>query len=130
MTVSIRWDNDDKTVILQELVGDVTVEDYLHLTQVTHAMLTSVSHTVHIIYDRTAADSVPAQMSKVFHHSNKYVTANIGVKIVVGAVLVTRINLQLCKVIAPALAKDVLFAETRFEARQMISGDIDHNARA
>lgn len=130
MPISIRWENDQKTIILHELSGDVTAEDFLQLTEVSREMLDSVPHMVHFIYDRTAATSVPAQMSKIFQYAGKHVTPNMGMMVIVGGQLITRINLQLLKVVAPALAKEVHFADSRADARQIIAAHQDNQARA
>jgi hypothetical protein len=121
MPVHIQWDNADKTIILHQYEGEVSTNDYLHAINRTFQMLNSVPHTVHLIYDRSGVTGVPQQMSRIFQVAGKYLTENIGIKVVVGANLTTTINLQLCRVIAPGVAKNTHFANSVNEARQLIA---------
>jgi hypothetical protein len=131
MPVSIQWDNAEKTVIMQQYEGDVTVEEYLHAIHHTAQMLLSVpqQQIVHLIYDRTRVTSTPQPMSRVFQVASKALPPNLGMKVLVGATLTTTINLQLCKVIAPNLARQVVFAETVQQARAMIDAHTGTQAR-
>lgn len=63
MGYSIQWDNEDKTVVLQQYSDDASKDDWYQLAQESARMLSSVPHTVHIIIDErnvnlvaTAAD--------------------------------------------------------------------------
>jgi hypothetical protein len=48
---SIRWDNDEKTVVFQEYDEHPTKDDLYQLAQKSAEMLASVDHTVHLIID-------------------------------------------------------------------------------
>ena len=47
----IQWDNEDKSVVLQQYVGTAFKEDLYSLATESARMLNSVSHTVHLIID-------------------------------------------------------------------------------
>lgn len=48
---NIRWDNDDKTVVLQEYTDGATKDDLYALVRESAAMIQTVTHTVHLIID-------------------------------------------------------------------------------
>jgi hypothetical protein len=48
---SIRWDNADQTVVLQEYEQNPSKDDLYQLAQKSAEMLNSVDHTVHLIID-------------------------------------------------------------------------------
>lgn len=47
----ISWDNEDRTVVLQEYTAEASKDDLYALVQESAAMLNSVTHTVHLIVD-------------------------------------------------------------------------------
>ena len=51
MAHQISWDNPDKTVVLQVYTEAPTKEDFYQLAEKSAAMLSTVSHTVHLIVD-------------------------------------------------------------------------------
>jgi hypothetical protein len=130
MPVNVQWDNPEKTIILQQYEGDVSVDEYLYVINRTFHMIASVPQTVHLIYDRTRMKASPPAISRVFQVAGKHITPNLGMKIIVGANHATMINLQLCKVVAPELAKNIHLVSSLTEARQIIAvQDIDRQAR-
>jgi hypothetical protein len=48
----ISWDNEDKTVVLQEYTDDPSKDDFYHMVEKSSRMLYTVSHTVHLIIDQ------------------------------------------------------------------------------
>jgi hypothetical protein len=53
---TIRWDNEDKTVVLQEYTDGATKDDFYQLAQKSSEMLKTVRHTVHLIIDERKID--------------------------------------------------------------------------
>ena len=49
MPITIKWDNEDKTIIRVDFVGEWTVDDYNVVNREEEAMLDSVDHKVDII---------------------------------------------------------------------------------
>ena len=47
----IDWDNEDKTVVLQQYVGEATKDDLYQLATKSSKMLSAVEQTVHLIID-------------------------------------------------------------------------------
>lgn len=58
MNHNIRWDNEQKTVVLQEYTDGASKDDLYHLAKKSAQMLGSVDHTVHLIIDERKIDLV------------------------------------------------------------------------
>jgi hypothetical protein len=48
---SIDWDNEDKTVVLQQYIGEASKDDLYQLAAKSSKMLSECEHTVHLIID-------------------------------------------------------------------------------
>lgn len=62
MPASVRWDNDEKTIIRQKLVGDWTYEEYIRSAAETQELTGSMTHTVHVIIDFTESRAYPSRL--------------------------------------------------------------------
>jgi hypothetical protein len=62
MPASVTWDNDDKTIIRQQLIGDWTYEEYVKSAVETQELTGSQPHTVHVIVDFTLSKSYPSRL--------------------------------------------------------------------
>jgi hypothetical protein len=51
MSYLIRWDNAEKTVLLQQYTDHPAKDDLYHLAEESAKMLNTVDHTVHLIID-------------------------------------------------------------------------------
>lgn len=51
MSYLIQWDNEEKTVVLQQYMKGATKDDWYQLAKESAQMLSTVSHTVHLIID-------------------------------------------------------------------------------
>ena len=56
MAYSITWDNDEKTVVLQQYMPNATKDDWYQLAKESAQMLGTVTHTVHLIIDERNVD--------------------------------------------------------------------------
>ena len=81
MGYSIQWDNDDKTVVLQQYTDDATKDDWYQLAQESARMLNSVSHTVHLIIDERNVNLVATAAD--MQYLEKQVPANEGTAVIV-----------------------------------------------
>ena len=121
MPANIAWFNPEKTIIHHIYTGDIALDDYLFMADNSAEMIRSVDHTVHIIFDRSKANKTPPQnLSRALRYANQHSPENQGVKVIVGASLITRIMVDAAKTIAPRLAKDVYFAENLETAERII----------
>jgi hypothetical protein len=127
MAGRIEWDNEEKTILLNIYEGDVVLEDYYRVTDLTFDELNKVPHTVHTIMIRNVK-TTPTSMSKVMQYANKRTPANLGMSVIVGGSQFTKIIVRMAKVIAPKLSKQVYFAESVEEARKIIAEKSDEIA--
>jgi hypothetical protein len=116
----IEWDNEEKTILRTTYEGNMLLEEYYRVTDETFEALSHVPHTVHTIMLRQNVRSVPATMSKVLQYANKKTPPNLGINVIVGATTSTKMIVKIGRVIAPKLAKEVYFANSLEEARQII----------
>ncbi len=59
MSFTVRWDNEDRTIIRSEVVGDWTWDDFVAQIMGTYAMMYTVDHTVDVIADGLAGHALP-----------------------------------------------------------------------
>lgn len=62
MPISVRWENDEKTIIRQTFEGNWTWQEFIHscIDEDGNAgLMRSVAHTVHVISDFTASGPIP-----------------------------------------------------------------------
>ena len=65
MPITPRWYNDDKRVILIDVVGKWTWEDYQELGNQIRPMLLAVDHTMDLIADMRRSGPVPRGLAGV-----------------------------------------------------------------
>lgn len=126
----IEWDNEEKTILVTIYEGNMVLEEYYRVTDETFDAISPLSHTVHTIMLRQNVKSVPATMSKVLQYANKKTTPNLGINVIVGATAMTKMIVKLAKVIAPRLSKEVYFANSLEEARQIIADKTSEQAKS
>ncbi|GAB4525448.1 MAG: hypothetical protein OHK0046_41330 [Anaerolineae bacterium] len=121
MPSQIFWVNDEKTLIYHLYSGDVTADDYYYVIDNNEAMVRSVNHTVNVILDRRGVISSPSNLSRVMRYANNHIPDNQGIRVVVGAALMTKVMVDAGRMLAPRLVKDVYFAESLEEAHDLIA---------
>ena len=122
----IQWDNEEKTVVLQQYTGDPVKDNLYYLAAESAAMLNSVPHTVHLIIDeRTIKLTLTSADIK---YLEKNVPPNQGVVVM----LVNKTDLSYKKVVqnfgqklAPNAFYQTYFVTTPEEARQILQEQFD-----
>ncbi len=123
---NIRWDNEDKTVVLQEYTDDATKEDFFQLAQKSSEMLKTVRHTVHLIIDERKINLIlnPSDLTRI----KQLVPRNEGAVLVVVSPLriklkiaVKELNQQLLRTAYP----NTYFFGSLEEARQFLQQKFD-----
>ena len=117
----IQWDNEDKSVVLQQYIGTAFKEDLYSLATESACMLNSVTHTVHLIIDER---NIKMNLNSVdMQYLEKLVPVNQGGVIMI----VNQKNLAYKKFLQNAGAKvapksfdQPFFATTVEEARQLL----------
>jgi hypothetical protein len=117
----IQWDNEDKSVVLQQYIGTAFKEDLYSLATESARMLNSVTHTVHLIIDER---NIKMNLNSVdMQYLEKLVPANQGAVVMI----VSKKNLAYKKFLQNAGAKvapksfdQPFFATNVEEARQLL----------
>lgn len=124
----VAWDNKEKTILLNIYEGDVTKADYFYMINKTEQLVSEQSHVVHVIHDRTKVDSQPSSMAGILRYANNHTPSNLGLRILIGISGRTKFAMDIGRLIAPNLIKDVFFARDMEDARQQIYDHIAGNA--
>ncbi len=117
----IEWDNEGKTVVLQQYVGHATQNDLYHLAEKSAKLLREVDHTVHLIIDERA---VRLQLTR---HDITYLEQicprNQGAVVIVArpdAIIYKEIAHQIAKPVSKRAFANAHYAHTVDEARAML----------
>ena len=128
MGYQIQWDNDEKTVILQQYTGTPVKDDLYHLAEESARMLKSVTHRVHLIIDERTIKLTLSSSDIKFLEKN--VPVNQGAVVMV----VNKNDLNYKKVVqdigktqAPKTFAQPRFALTLEEARQLLQDQFGVN---
>lgn len=121
MGFSIGWDNEEKTVVLQQYIDNVTKDDWYNMAQQSAEMLATAPHTVHIIIDERSADLTATSTDMRF--LEKLVPPNEGVCVIVvprEKFLYKEMTKRLREKFIPDKQHDAYFVETIEDARQLL----------
>ena len=123
MSYLIQWDNEEKTVVFQQYVGNPVKDDLYDLAEESALMLKSVSHTVHIIIDERITK---VNLTSVdIKHLEKHVPTNQGasVTVVMEKSLAYKKYIQdIGKKLGPNAFKQPYHVTTIEEARHLLQG--------
>ncbi|GEM_PF-1078757 len=81
MGYHIGWDNEDKTVLLQQYTDPATKDDMYQLVRLSAEMLNLYSHMIHLIIDERNVDFIFTSADQA--HIEKMLTKNQGAVMVV-----------------------------------------------
>jgi hypothetical protein len=121
MPIQLFWDNDDKTILIQQYEGRWTVEDYYGLVDDFSVKCAEVPHTVHVIANLIGSSMPPGQMLSGIQYALKKYPPNTGVLVYVKMNRVMNMFLELARQLSPRFAQFVYAADTLEEARQLIA---------
>ena len=120
----IQWDNEEKTVVLQQYTKGAVKDDLYQLASESAAMLKSVPHTVHLIIDETEIKLTLNSADINFLEKN--VPPNQGAVVMV----VSKSNLTYKKVVqemgrklAPKTFEKPFFVNTIEQARELLQDE-------
>jgi hypothetical protein len=118
---NISWDNEEKTVVLQEYTDGAAKDDLYQLAQKSAQMLQTVAHTVHLIIDERRIDLVlnPSDM----RYLDKLTPKNQGTLVLVVQPAKIKYKMaahHLGAQIGPNAFGEPYFADTIEAARQLL----------
>lgn len=126
MGYRINWDNNDRTVVLQEYTETPTKNDLYKLARRSNQMLQSVDHRVHLIVDETKINWTLNATDLKF--LERHVPPNQGVVVVIVAnanLAYKKVMQNVGRAIAPKAYDAPHFVESLVEARQFLSENHD-----
>jgi hypothetical protein len=118
---SIRWDNAEKTVVLQQYTDKAVKDDLYDLSKESAEMLKSVSHRVHLIIDERPI-KVTLNYTDI-KYLESHVPENQGAVVMIvnkNGLTYKKLIQDVGKTLAPKAFDQPYFAETLEEARQML----------
>ena len=121
MAHRISWDNDEKTVVLQEYLDNAVKDDLYLMAKESANMLASVEHTVHLIIDERNIHLTLNSADMRFLEKN--VPANQGYVIVIppkGGMVLKKMTKNIGDKFAPKSFNETIFMETLEEAREFL----------
>jgi hypothetical protein len=121
MTNELVWDNEEKTVVRQIYVGEVTVDDVKEMAQKTYDLLLTMPHTVHLIVEtRNPSRSSRNSFIQAGRTLDKTVAPNQGLVVIIDTSIATQFSIKAIGLTAPKAAKNVYTVATLDEAREVI----------
>jgi hypothetical protein len=122
MSVQVRWDNEQKTVIFYEFDGKWTWDEFYPAFEQARTMLAEVAHIVDFIcvFERVGGYFMPLNL--LFHIRKIYTNAppNIGVTLLVGHFSELGVIYNMIKRVYPLIAERYVIASTLDEARMVL----------
>jgi hypothetical protein len=120
MPTSVGWENDEKTIIRQQLIGDWTFEEYTASARETQMLTASVPHTVHVIIDFTESISYPTKLLSVGSSLDRNMPANQGLLVVIQVPAYIRALFEVMSKLYPKIGQDSFEVNTLDEAHAVI----------
>lgn len=117
----IGWDNNDKTVVLQQYAPPVSNDDLLRLAEESAAMLKTVPHIVHLIVDERGIRQILSKAD--LRYLERLVPPNQGAVVVVvepADLPYKAITQRLGNLVAPHAVSQTYFATSLEEARSIL----------
>lgn len=125
MAHRITWDNDEKTVVLQEYVGNATKDDLYLMAKESAAMLATVEHRVHLIIDER---NIQLTLNNTdMRYLEKLLPPNQGLVIVIppkNAMIFKKMTKNIGDKIAPKSFSETIFMESIEEARALLKASL------
>ena len=122
MPINIRWYNDEKTILLEELSGTYTLDDYIALIDEAREHVMSCDHTVDIIGDFTGTNhrKLPHYLMSAARYADKQVPPNQGIAVFVNPGMFIETILRMARQLQIQAADEVVVAKTVDEAVEII----------
>jgi hypothetical protein len=108
MSITVSWYNEDKTIILRQMQGDWTWEEFHNSQSQVNAMLKEVKHTVDQIIDTSKSSSIPPSALTHFRAANNNVPPNAGTRVVIGTNAFYEMMFKILRNIFPRVTDNVI----------------------
>lgn len=119
MTISVIWDNPEKTTIRFIFEGKWKLDDLYPVLDEHSTMMSSIDHIVDAIVDMRASPVIPSNVLSIRSRQERKRPQNNGISVVVGGgAFVKTIALMYQKLVSTNMSMN--FADTLEEAREII----------
>jgi hypothetical protein len=120
MPASVAWENVEKTIIRQQLIGNWSFEEYMKSASETQTLTASQPHTVHVIIDFTASDSHPTRLLAAGNSLDRNLPSNQGIVVVVQCPTYVQAVFEILVKMYPRVGANSFNAESLEEAYALI----------
>lgn len=120
MPVNIGWYGNSQRIIQARFVGYWDVADFITTFENAAALMSQVSHPVHVIYDFEESTSTPRDFLAGLHFANRILPTNQGVVVYVRANAVIKAFVLMAKRTGLPAAQHIYNADTREQAYQIM----------
>jgi hypothetical protein len=120
MPASVCWENEQKTIIRQQLYGDWTFEDYMTSLAELQRLTASMPHIVNVIVDYTETKTYPSKILAAAQTLDRNFPANEGIVMIVQGPPYINAAFEVIFKLSPKLAQKVHHVDSLEEAYHAI----------
>lgn len=121
MPISVRWNEDEKRILIQEFVGKWSLDEYYESAQIVVDEVKSQNHTVHVIGDLRRSASIPPGILSARSFLERTTPDNRGLIVIIGANSLLMMLIDIVRPVAPRFVNNLFFASSMEAALQMIA---------
>ena len=120
MPACVCWDNEQKTIIRQQLFGDWKFDDYIKSLAELQRLTASMPHTVNVIVDYTESKTYPRKILAAAQTLDRNFPANEGIVMIVQGPPYINAAFEVIFKLSPKLAQKIHHVNSLQEAYQAI----------
>ncbi len=120
MGIVVTWDNQEKSILREDLTTPWTWTEYDEATDQLASLIQSMSYRVDVIFNRNYAATPHGDPFAHYRRIAEQLPANTGLVLVVGATNATRAAANFFLPLFPQLAARLAFVDTLEEARTIL----------
>ena len=120
MGINVSWYNEEKTIILREMIGNWTWEEFHTSQEQINGMLREVGYIVDQIIDTRNSGAIPSSALTQFRNANKDVPDNAGTRVVIGTNAFYQMMFKILSNIFPNVTDRVILAKDMDSALALI----------
>jgi len=120
MPVSVRWEDDEKTIARWEFAGSWTWDDYYATLEQSNQMLESVNHKVNLLIITIDTAIVPSGLTAQFKQISRF-HSNVGIAVIVVTSAFIETMLKILIRYQPQIGKYIFLTRSQDKAREILN---------
>ena len=112
MPITLRWNDNDKSVIIQEFVGKWSLDEYYESLNLLLGEVREQPHPVHMVADLRKSSALPPGILSVRSFLEKSMLENQGLIVIIGGNALLMTFIDIIRPFAPHFVKSVSFAKS------------------